>query len=278
MHRSIFLSPLILFVSSITAAQQSAAGDSARIVILSDRVGPVISESGREKYHVFTQFEGFREAVVLQFPDSSCGVWFTLVRAGEARDTVVRYSRTTILMLAEKIEHFEDMEKGNYIWGSSPPCLRYAPGSVSISRLYVPRAAGVPSGSEFSRREPALERADTSRPNRPVRHTVYSSGVLPLARAFGQIMPRYYPTFAVAFGIRSFVPDFSGLASATGAVPRMDISPIIDVLPELLLTEEIGIQADAGISPGDKCSVAALSLVLYAHPFGDPGWRPFIQG
>jgi len=278
MNRIIFLSPLFLLLSSLTVAQQGAPGDSARIVILSGRVGPVISEDEREKYHVLAQFEGFREAVVLQFPDSSYAVRVTLVFAGELRDTLIRFSGATIVMMAEKIEHFEELERGNYVIGSHPPTLTYDSGGVSVPRGLVPRGVTGPIVSEPSRREARPQPAGGTRSSRFVLPSPYGAEPLPLARISGLHMPRYYPCVAFAFGIRSYAPDFSGLASATGSVPRMDISPIIQVLPEVLLTEEIGIQADAGISPGDKCYFSAISLVLYAHPFGDPGWRPFIEG
>jgi hypothetical protein len=278
MNRILFLSPLILLLSSMTVAQQGAPGDSARIVILSDRVGSVISEDERGKYHVLTQFEGFREAVVLQFPDSSYAVRVTLVSAGELRDTVVRYSGATIMMMAEKIEHIEEMESGNYVLGSHPPTLTYDLGGVSVPRALVPRTVPGPSGSERSRRESRPQGAGGSRSSRFVLPSPYGAEPLPLARVSGLHMPRYYPSFAIAFGMRTIAPDLSGLAPATGVAPRMDISPVFDIVPEFLITEEIGLQADAGISPGDKCHTASLAIVLYAHPFGDPGLRPFLEG
>lgn len=278
MNRILFLSPLTLLLSSMTVAQQGAPADSARIVILSDRVGSVISEDDRGMYHVLTQFEGFRKAVVLQFPDSSYAVRVTLVSAGELRDTVVRYSGATIMMMAEKIEHIEELESGNYVLGSHPPTLTYDSGGVSVPRALVTRTVPGSSGSEGSRRESRPQGAGGSLSSRAVLPSPYAAEPLPLARVSGLHMPRYYPCLAFAFGMRSFAPDLSGLAPATGKAPRMDISPVIDIVPEFLITEEIGIQADAGISPGDKCYTASLSLVLYAHPFEDPGWRPFLEG
>ena len=243
MNRIVFLSSLILLLSCITVAQQGAPGDSARIVILSDRVGSVISGDERETYHVLTQFEGFREAVVLQFPDSSYAVRVTLVSAGEMRDTLVRYSGATIMMMAEKIEHFEELESGNYVLGSQPPTLRYDTGGTSVPRGLAPRSVIGPAASEPSRREPRPQPAATARSSRFILPTPYGAEPLPLARVSGLHLPRYYPCFAFAFGLRTFAPDVSGLAPAMGAAPRMDISPVIDILPEFLITEEIGIQA-----------------------------------
>ena len=147
MNRKTVLIPFLL-VGHFAGAGQSVPADSARIVVLSDRVGPVVSPDERQRYHLFTQFKDFSRAVVLQLPDSSCAVRFTLVSTGGLRDTLVRYSWTAIMLMADRIEHFEELEKGEAEPGA--PCVAlYSP----VDNMVLPNHALQATGAGWIHQE-----------------------------------------------------------------------------------------------------------------------------
>lgn len=267
-----FLLPIVGFVA---APGQSTPVDSARVVILSDRVGPVISPDKREKYHLFTQFRDFNQAVVLQLRDSSCAVRLTLVSSGGFRDTLVRYSWTAIMLMADRIEHFEDLENGEYVLGSSPPALKYSSPGLTGSTEFVPRGVRMAPESVLSWQEAGEQGPDGSLPFRAVSGTPRGDESLPLAPAIDHHMPRYYPSLALGIGLRTLSPDLSGLTAATGT-PAISEGILLDFLPELLVTREIGVQVDLGFGRGPTYTSGA-TIVLYAHPFNYPDLRPFLE-
>jgi hypothetical protein len=101
------------------------AQDSARVIILSPRVGATIDKTERNKFKLFQQFPTFESAIVLEGPG---GAYYVRIdyenAAGRLRDSVVLYREQVLLMLAEKINHFEDLEAKNYVFGSDPSTLQ----------------------------------------------------------------------------------------------------------------------------------------------------------
>jgi hypothetical protein len=105
--------------------------------------------------------------------------------------------------------------------------------------------------------------------------TLHGDESLPLASEFGVHIPRYYPSLAFGIGLRTLSPDLSGLTAATGT-PATSTSILLDFLPELLVTEEIGVQIDLGFGEGPTYT-SGVTMVLYTHPFDDPDLRPFLE-
>ncbi len=101
------------------------AQDSAKVVILSPRVGPVIDAAEREYFHLFQQIKDFHSAVMLENPDSTYYAWIVLEEAnGNTKDTAVWYSRSYLLMLTQQINHFEELTEGKYQMGQNPATLQ----------------------------------------------------------------------------------------------------------------------------------------------------------
>ena len=267
---------LFLVLNSNSLAQQKAAEDSARVVILSDRVGKVISSADREKYHVFSQFEDFRNAVVLQLPDSSCAVRITLESAGRERDTLVRYSWGSIMMMADRVEHFEELEIGEYVMGSSPIRLRYAPTGLTGSTEFVPPGAAFIVPSVLSWKGTNATGRDSIKLPWPILMTHRADDALPLASAPDLTMPRRYPCLAVAIGFRTFAPDFSGLNGGSLSSNGASIPFLFNIIPELLITRDIGIQIDWAHN-GAEYNTTGATLVLYTHVFDNPNVCLFLE-
>ena len=118
---------VILLTTTITVGvcHTASAQDSVQVVILSKRVGPEINALQREYFHLFPIFEGFQSARVLKKPDDTFEVRaYCLQKDGRLVVNVVPYPLATLLQIAEKINHFEDLESANYEMGSDPAKLQ----------------------------------------------------------------------------------------------------------------------------------------------------------
>ncbi len=115
----------LAFLIVLAFPREGQGQDSARIVILSPRVGAVIDQPARERYHLFSQFGNFHDALFYVTSDSLCYARITLGEGADASDTTIHYSSQAIKMLADKIEHFKEISSGAYTIGADPPRLSY---------------------------------------------------------------------------------------------------------------------------------------------------------
>jgi len=98
--------------------------DSLRTVILSERVGPEIDDEEHKRFSLFPQIEGFYKATALRAADGRLFVRFDLIGPGNTTtQKMMPYPEATLLMLAEKINHFEELSDGKYVWGSDRATL-----------------------------------------------------------------------------------------------------------------------------------------------------------
>lgn len=107
--------------------------DTTGILVLSPRVGAKISAGERSYFRLFPQFDDFVEAVVFATPGGAFHVRITREpEKGVFRDTVVEYGSHTLLMVAEKINHFEALSLGRYQIGDDPTAIRNTDGMVVL--------------------------------------------------------------------------------------------------------------------------------------------------
>lgn len=237
-------------------AQNPPIADPGRVVILSERVGPVIDSTERERFSLFGgaliryfgSTRSFRKAVVVQLPDSTYGVRFTVGLPNEApRDTLVTYSYAVIWQLAEKINHFEEIQAGTYQPAQQPPPLRSNTGELVVSEAKRGRVA-----------------------SRAV-------GKLPLAPAEGYPYPRYFPAVDFGFGLRTYSPDVSGLAGVFGRDPDLGLSPLLSGIFEIGFAEAFAIQLEGGSSVGgEKAFQGSLGGVYYIPLSSSKKVRAFV--
>lgn len=87
-------------------------------VILSPRVGAEIDSTEGKYFSVFRQFDGFYRAVVFR---TLSGKYFANITCetsyGDTRDTIVECSESFLINIAEKIDHYEELEQGKYRYG-----------------------------------------------------------------------------------------------------------------------------------------------------------------
>jgi len=210
-------------------AQNPSIPDTGRVIVLSSRVGPTIDPDERQ---MFNLFEGmlihicgstrtFRNAVVLQFPDSTFRVRFTVARENEPpKDTLVTYSYEVLWHLAERIEHLEEIQNGKYQPGQRPPPLLSASGEMA-----VPRTEAKPVFSA-------------------------TRGNIPFAPPESLRYPRYYPALDFGLGLRTYSPDLSGTAKLFGKTPSFGISPLASGFVEVRIADAFAIQAEGAVSLG----------------------------
>jgi hypothetical protein len=255
--RQLLISLLVCTSWVYTYAQISAIPDTGRMVTLSERVGPVINPAEREKYDLFASIlvrhfgstSTYRSAVVLQFPDSTFRVRFTVARENEPpRDTLVLYSAQVLWRLAEKIENFEVIRSGVYKEEQLPSPLFSATGD-----LILPRG----SGKSLTQR---------------------GYGKLPLASAEGYVYPRWFTAVHLGIGLRTYSPDLSGLSEALGRNPSLRISPLLSALTEVALAEEFSLRIEGAISiGGSKCYHFVIEPVYYIKQIASKSVRPFVS-
>ncbi len=249
-------------VPAMASPPSPAAGDSASVLILSDRVGPVIDADEAKQFHLFMQIDGFQEAIAIRLPDSSLAVLFTIIGPGDSRvDTIYHYSETTLGMLAEKIDHFEALSDGTYKMGSFTPVLRLAGYTVPLYTA-LPQDTYSRSGIASATKKPAAVR------NREA---------MIIASSLGKTYPReeFYPTFAITLSARSFSPDTKGLEQTLGT--GLSYGALISVGAEILFSRIVGIQIEGGTAvTKDEARQATLGPVFYLPLFGDPRIRPFV--
>lgn len=124
MRKKIFLM-ILIWLAVLSIPKRVLAQDSNRVVVLSPRVGAVIDSSERDHFHLFQQIKNFHSAMILENPDSTYFAWIVLKEAnGNATDTAVWYSKSYLLMLAERINHFEELAEGRYQMGENPATLQ----------------------------------------------------------------------------------------------------------------------------------------------------------
>ncbi len=246
-------------------ALSAPAADSVRVIILSDRVGPVIDSLEAEEFRVLRQFAPFRSAMAVQLPDSSFAFIVTRYRPGDANeDTLIRCSFASLRAIGEKINHFGELVKGEYVMGTDVPVLRYADTGQNV-------------------RPPASQRpASPSRTSASgLRQPVASPGPgTPSIDWIGKPLDGYpreysYPGFEISFGFRTFNPDTKGLASVFGQKADFSYDPLVNFGVELRLTEIIGIQAEGGGSVSGGANLGTVGPLVYFPFFGDNLLVPF---
>jgi hypothetical protein len=261
--------PLVLLFGwclSSSAAQIPAGIDSAQVVILSDRVGPVIDSLEREHYRLFLQITRFKRAVVLQLPDTTFVIRFTVGDpGGRERDTLVTYGGPLLRNLAERIEHFEEILAGTYRTSDKPAVLRLATGAAVVYPTITTVPAAIPGVSPEA-------------PGGSPQHT-YPSGLLPLAPSGGLHSERNYPFLLdFGFGLRTFSPDLQALSRAFGTTPPFVYSPMVTGHLEIAIIEILSLQAEAGTSLSDDGYAADAGIVFYIPIPSNRTLRPYLAG
>jgi opacity protein-like surface antigen len=182
MRNRIFLM-ILAGLALLSIPKSVLAQDNDKVLILSPRVGSVIDAGERERYGLFQGIKGFDRAVFFQTPEKKYYAKIMCVGSdGARRDTTVQYSEDELKMLAEQIDHFEDIQKGTYKMGQQPATLKV-----------------VERQGQVVKQEPDL---------------------LPFAAQAGEFETESYPDWGFGIGLSTYSPDFSGLNAAFASVEQ----------------------------------------------------------
>lgn len=109
------------------------AQDSSSVLVLSQRVGATISAHARDEFHLFPQFHNFVDASVFQASGGNCYVRIKQkTAAGDTSETVVQFTSESLLMMAEKINHYEALKSGRYEFGEEPTYILTTDGQTAL--------------------------------------------------------------------------------------------------------------------------------------------------
>jgi len=244
--------------------------DSARVVILSSRIGPEIDPQERVHFRIFPEIKGFQHAVMYQRTDGSYYLHAVYqLEKNTVQDTIIDYSEHLVYMLAEKINHFEDLLEGTYTLGSDRAVLTYIDGR------------GVSQTERGVHSEQIL-----GRPR-------YIPEKLPLIPDSAQeYLVVDYPRCGFGIGLSSYSPDFSGIVQSYTEVeenlrqqgynvghhvPSFNIAGVFWLDFTLQCSHTLSLLGEVGVQAGGNAKFNAASLSIeeilwdggphYPHPF-----------
>ncbi|MFZ4620297.1 MAG: hypothetical protein ACOYNS_07050 [Bacteroidota bacterium] len=255
----------VLLLTSPLSAQED------KVVIISRRVGMVIDREERERFHLFQQINDFVMATVFVTQKDSFYIRFRTGMSGSVSDTVISYSKSTILYLSEKIDHMEGIIEGKYTMGSIP------------ARIYID------DGRLFAR-------DSISRRLQLPAYPWLRSDILPFTG--GPTVKDEIPRFYFGVGWTTYSPDFDGLRKAfvvtanqyrvrvltnqgfIAKKPALDFSPLMRFTFSLKVAKEWTISTEASkTQEGDDIFKAfSFSLNYYPSSWGTEFLHPFVGG
>jgi hypothetical protein len=234
--------------------------DSMQVVILSPRVGAVITPEKANQYNIFQSYDGLQKVIVYRTSTGSFYVGIeTLTKAGEVTTKLVPYPYNVLKMMAEKVDHYEEIAAGRYTMGDRPAELRFAD-STKIPAAVVP---------------PPTAAAVTPPTTAGVVRRYGWSDILPFAGTKPLRPERTYPLLRFGVCVSSFSSDLNGVQQMENNLvsqfanqgyqinsdPVAGISgPIVWFSIDLLLTSSFGGVLEVGKAGNTAASFRSASL------------------
>jgi hypothetical protein len=260
------------------------AQDSMKVVIISPRVGLTIDAAEKEYFHVFSRINGFGSA---QFFQGADGLYYARVsmidpQVGIETDTIMQYPENSLLLMAEKINHLEELEAGDYRMGTDPARLEITEQSVNLH--FVPQK----SKADSSVRSGTPPQPAVSGPRPKVR-----SDMLPITKDEPGVDVVLYPSYGIGLGISSYSPNLAELENAYATVekyyaetghpvsPRdrgLTVSPMFWLALYARFSSVTALTIEGGLAPYNTQIRAFSVLLLYYPEFlstGQGRLRPF---
>ena len=261
---------LTLVLLNVAANGALHGQDSAKVVILSPRVGPVIDKAEREYYHVFSPYARFEQAVILQTPDKRYFARITRLASpsGVESDTLVEYSEPGLIRMAERIDHLEELSSGDYVIGQEPVTLQFAEGGA-VSLQAVPKAKRAQATVEVG---PKFEK-------------------LPIDMADEGFEYETFPLFGIGIGVSTYSPDLGGLENAFKGIEEyyrdqghpvstsnrsLTASPLLCAFLDTRFSSRLTVSLEAGFSTGAvKMQTFSVSSTYAIATVADGHLRPY---
>lgn len=268
MFQKICLFVLLLLIS---VALRTYATDSSLVIITSPRVGAVIDKNEREYYRVFMSIQNFVSASFIYFPDSGFYARINYQKIdGTMADVLIQFSQPALFRFAERINHFEELVKGEYQMGRDTVILQFVGGKEITSDSVMKRAL-------------------------PMEKSLWSVDSLPFNRnVIIKTEPRF-PQWYFEIAISTYSPNFSSLNEPYDAIeksfretgasiphkdPKFMMSPLIwfslkvQILPKSALLFETA----KNIAGTDAFTAVSFSYLYYPDVFHSTTIYPYLSG
>ncbi len=177
MNRKLFVE---LFAVAMFLVTHGAvlAQDNLSIVVISPRVGPVISAGERDHYRLFWDLGRFDSAMVLK---NMNGEYLLFVMGLESRgrsiDTTIRCNEPGLFRCSEKIDHWEKISDHLYKYGDEPARLTIMKPEFSrIDRTLADHTTSVVDTVLSYRLGDPYESATSVKPGRKIKVVTKSTG------------------------------------------------------------------------------------------------------
>ncbi len=254
MMRKISL-PMLIFMSFLLAGDRLVAQDSAKVVILSPRVGPTIDVTERKYFRLFQQIKDFDNATIYQTQGGDYFAHIVLKTPnGATSDTTIQYSLPFLLGRAEYIDHFEEIKSGKYQW-------QY------YTKLQVVGGQDI-SWAEIMAKMPGARQ-----------EFVKVSDLLPFANNEAYIKQESFPQFGFGVDLSTYSSDFGELTPAFTAIENkyrqqgytidhyhhdFDLSPLLWYNLQIRFSIHLDLLLEAGtnLRNNDNSSFKAVSAVM----------------
>ncbi len=215
-NRITFVYVFILWM--VLVSNSAFTQDSIRTVILSPKVGPTIERDERDHYILFQKIDGFLSATFFQIPPQS---FFARVKYSPTnsfvRDSVIEYSESFIFMLAEKINHFEELANGKYRMGSDPAKIEIA--IAKDSSLQLLQVERIISDDKPKSNMQSHDGTSASHSNIASEQEFFIyDDVLPFAKDIQQHADETIWSLGFGISYATYSPDYSGINNAFGTI------------------------------------------------------------
>ena len=193
--RSLLFLACVSFAYSLLSAQ-----DSAKVIILSPRIGVVLNRQERDYFQILMRVNDFESAVFYQSADKRCFAKISLrPKLAPPKDTTIYYPVGFMINISEKIDHFEDMQEGKYHMGAQPSFL--------ASQLDT-------AGARFFVEGVLASPFDTSSALLLVPSGRWRDEELPFAGDAKKYFFDDFPDWGFGLGYSAYFADLSGITSA----------------------------------------------------------------
>jgi hypothetical protein len=257
-----------------------SAQDSARVIILSPRIGAVLNRQERDYFQILMRVNDFESAVFYQLPDKRCFAKISLrPKLAPAKDTTIFYPIGFILNISEKIDHYESMLDGKYQMGDQP--------SFSASQLDTAGARFVVQGALASP-------LDTTGALSVMPDARWMVQELPFAGDADKFFFDDFPDWGFGLGYSAYIADLSGITSALTKVENRyrnlgydiqtnslntQVSPLRLFDLKIRLSSSLAVLCEAGKSLGSdnlQMEWFSTSLLYRFQTFKAERFFPFV--
>lgn len=262
---------LLTITMAVGSSQGIFAQDSIQVVILSDKVGQEIDAREREYYHLFSPIDGFQSARIIRTPDGKFEVRFLYAGPdGKVSSKILQYEGVTLLNMAEKVDHFEELKSGTYAMGSRPAKLQ-----VVNAKTLLPE--------EITVKIPERQEAEIS-----------TTTLFPNVNPEPPIDLQKFPRFRCGAGISEYSPNADAVSSMLNRIEQaarnegysmftqkilLDLSFLYGFTLGVDITRDISVELETGKAEGNanvSLKTVSFSLVYYVNNFTIGFLRPYL--